>query len=425
MTNTLVMILAGGASRELPVLTAHRSKAALPYGGRYRIIDFCLSNCVNSGFYQVGILAQYNPASLIAHIGNGTPWDLNRRKGGVMILQPYMGKHDPTWFRGTADALWQHIQVIQDIECDNVLLLSADQVYKMDYNRLVACHEASGASVTVAVKPSPGPAPGRYGGLDVGEDGVIQSFAEKPEHGTFSFYSLGIYAFKKDVLVERLSVACEGRHDLVFDVLMPLVRELKARAFVFDGYWADVGWLEEYYDSSMLLVKQPHLLDLNDLSWRIFTNAGIRPPSVVGRGAEIQSSLVANGCYVDGQVTRSILFPGVTVRSGARVEDSIIFSDALVAGGATVRSAIVDKMAKIGRDAFVGFGNPTCPNSMYPDVVSSGVSVIGKRTAVPDGIRVGRNCLIGLELPSEAIPSRDIVCGETILGEETWQKISQ
>jgi len=424
MTNTLVMILAGGASRELPVLTSHRSKAALPYGGRYRIIDFCLSNCVNSGMYRVGILAQYNPASLIAHIGNGMPWDLNRRKGGVMILQPYMGKHDPTWFRGTADALWQHIQVIQDIDCEHVVLLSADQVYKMNYTQLVAYHASSGAAVTVAVKPSSGLAPGRYGGVEVDEDGVIRGFTEKPERDTFNFYSLGIYVFRKDVLVERLSVACEGRHDVVFDVLMPLVKELRARAFVFDGYWADVGWLEEYYGSSMLLVKQPHLLDLHDPSWRIFTNMGIRPPSLIGRGAEIESSLVANGCYVEGKVTRSILFPGVTVKSGARVEDSIVFSDVSVAGGATVRCAIVDKMARIGRDAFVGFGNPTCSNSLYPDVVSSGISVIGKRTAVPDGIRIGRNCLIGRELPSEAIPSRDIVCGETILGEETWQKIS-
>ena len=418
------MILAGGASRELPVLTSHRSKAALPYGGRYRIIDFCLSNCVNSGMYHVGILAQYNPASLIAHIGNGKPWDLSRRKGGVMILQPYTGRADSTFFRGTADALWQHIQVIQDIECENVLLLSADQVYKMDYNRLVDCHASSGASVTVAVRPSAGMAPGRYGGVEVAEDGAIRAFIEKPEQETFNLYSLGIYVFKKEVLVERLSVAREGRHDIVFDVLMPLVREASARAFVFDQYWADVGWLDDYYESSMLLVKQPHLLDLNDPTWHIFTPTGIRPPSIVARGAEIESSLVANGCYLEGAVKRSILFPGVTVQAGAKIEDSIVFSDGFVASGATVRSAVIDKMARIGREAFVGFGNPTCPNSLYPDIVSSGLSVIGKRTVVPDRIRIGRNCLIGRELPSEAIPSRDIVCGETILGEETWQKIS-
>jgi glucose-1-phosphate adenylyltransferase len=423
MSGTLVMILAGGASRELPVLTSHRSKAALPYGGRYRIVDFCLSNCVNSGLYQVGVLAQYNPASLIAHIGNGTPWDLNRQKGGIMILQPYVGKTDQSWFRGTADALWQHIQVIQDVPCEDVLLLSADQVYKMDFNSLVGFHRDKAASVTVAVKPSVGFIPGRYGAVDVDGSGLIRTFLEKPEQQAFNHYSLGIYVFKKEVLLERLAVARQGRHDIVFDVIIPLVQETRARAFVFDGYWADVGWLEDYYQSSKLLIREPHILDLNNPSWRILTNMGIRPPAVVGKNCSIESSLVANGCRIEGDVRRSILFPGVTVSAGALVEDSILFSDSVVSAGATVRSSIVDKMARIGHKAFVGFGNPTCPNSMYPDVVYSGITVIGKRSTIPDGIRIGRNCLVGRELPSEAIPGRDIVCGETILGEETWQKI--
>jgi len=424
MSSTLVMILAGGASRELPVLTAHRSKAALPFGGRYRVIDFCLSNCTNSGLYDVGVLAQYTPASLIAHIGNGSPWDLNRRAGGIMILQPYVGKSDQNWFRGTADALRQHIQVIQDARCDDVLLLSADQIYKMDYNALIASHQGKGAAVTIAVKPSGPFVPGRYGAVDVGEDGLVKAFVEKPEHQTLSHYSLGIYVFARSVLLERLTAGCDDRHDIVFDVIMPLVREARARAFVHDGYWQDVGWLEAYYESSMSLVREPWLLDLNDLTWRIHTNAAIRPPTVAGKTADIQSSLVAGGCYLDGEVKRSVIFPGVTVQAGASVEDSILFSDAFVSAGAVVRNVIADKMARIGRGAFVGFGNPTCANSLFPDVVRSGVTVIGKRTAIPDGTRIGRNCLIGRELPSEAIPSRDIVCGETILGEETWQTIS-
>ena len=423
MSGTLVMILAGGASRELPVLTSHRAKAALPYGGKYRLIDFCLSNSVNSGMFDVGVLAQYNPASLIAHIGNGRPWDLNRRQGGILILQPYVGKSDASWFRGTADALWQHIMVIQDSRCRDILLLSADQVYKMDYNSLMNFHRAQGASVTVAVKQSAGFVPGRYGNVDVDGTGSIRHFEEKPEQQSFGHYSLGIYAFKKEVLLERLSVACEGRHDIVFDVIIPLVQEARAKAFAFNGYWADLGWVEEYYASSMLLVREPHLLDLNNPSWRIFTTTGIRPPTVVGKAARIQSSLVGNGCKVDGDVRRSILFPGVTVEAGALVEDSIVFSDSSIESGATVRSSILDKMTRVGREAFIGFGNPTCPNSLYPDVLASGITVIGKRSDVPAGIRIGRNCLIGRELPREAIPSRDIVCGETILGEETWQKI--
>lgn len=423
MSSTLVMILAGGASRELPVLTSHRAKAALPYGGKYRLIDFCLSNSVNSGMYDVGVLAQYNPASLIAHIGNGGPWDLNRTKGGVLILQPYVGKSDPNWFRGTADALWQHSLVIQDARCRDILLLSADQVYKMDYNSLINFHRAQGAHVTVAVKHATGLPPGRFGTVDVDETGSIRHFEEKPEHQSFNHYSLGIYVFRKEVLLERLSVASEGRHDIVYDVIIPLVTEARAKAFVFNGYWADVGWLEDYYASSMTLVREPHVLDLNNPSWRIYTAMGIRPPSLMGKTARIQSSLIANGCRVDGEVRRSVLFPGVTVQAGARVEDSIVFSDSSIEGGATVRSSILDKMTRVGREAFIGFGNPTCANSLYPDVLSSGITVIGKRSSVPEGIRIGRNCLIGRELPREAIPNRDIVCGETILGEETWQKI--
>jgi len=314
--------------------------------------------------------------------------------------------------------------VIQDARCEDVLLLSADQVYKMDYNALLAYHRTRGACVTVAVKASGAFVPGRYGAVEVGEDGLIRSFREKPEQQCSSHYSLGIYAFKRSVLLERLRVAGQGRHDIVYDVIMPLVGEARARAFVHPGYWADLGWLEDYYQASMLLVSEPWQLDLNDLAWRIHTNSGIRPPTVAGRTACIQSSLVANGCYIDGEVRRSVLFPGVTVQAGAVVEDSVLFSDAFVAAGAVVRNTIADKMARIGREAFVGFGNPTCANSLYPDVVRSGVTVIGKRSTVPDGIRIGRNCLIGRELPSEAIPSRDIVCGETILGEETWQTIS-
>ena len=424
MYNTLALILAGGVSDELPVITAHRSNAALPYGGRYRVIDFCLSNCTNSRMLNVGILAQYNPASLIAHIGNGSPWDLNRRSGGLMILQPYTARTESNWFRGTADALKQHIDTIHDTNCTDVLVLSADQVYTMDYGRLIDFHRTSGSPATIAVKRHSGPIPQNVGAVEIDEDNVVRTFVEKPHNPTSGLFSLGIYVFNKSVLLERLGNLDEGQFDMVYDLLIPTVRESQVSAFVFDGYWADVGWLQQYYESSMMLLKYPPVLRLDDPGWPVLSKTEIRPPSVIGRTSGIESSLVANGCVVDGCVRQSILFPGVKVRRDAVVEHSIVFADAVVEAGATLRSCIIDKRVRVGQHASVGYGNPTCPNSQLPHVVNSGVTVVGTQTRIPEGIRIGRNCLIGNDLSPEAIPNRDIVCGETILGDVRWQKIS-
>jgi glucose-1-phosphate adenylyltransferase len=424
MNEITALILAGGASRELPVLTAYRSKAALPYGGRFRIVDFCLSNCANSDVSNVGILAQYNPASLIAHVGNGKPWDLNRRKGGLTILQPYAARTESNWFRGTADALWQHLQVVKIAAGEDVLILSGDQVYKMDYRELVRSHQYSGAWVTVAAKRHYRGVPERYGALDIDSDGVVRQFVEKPEEQVLDYFSLGIYVFRKKVLEERLAVVGDGKYDLVYDVLMPLVAERRVRAYIHDGYWADIGWVQQYYDSSLALLDRPPAMDLNDPGWRTFTKAEVRSPSRIGRDAVIRTSLVANQCKIEGEVLRSIVFPGVSVGPGARVEDSIVFSDAVVKGGSIVSRSILDKNVSIGRKSVVGFGTVSSPNSQFPDVLQSGISIVGKGTRIPEGARIGRNCLIGADLTSDSIPCRDIVCGETIVSEITWQKIS-
>jgi glucose-1-phosphate adenylyltransferase len=424
MNSTLAVILAGGASGELPVLTAHRSKAALPYGGRYRVIDFCLSNCTNSGIYNVAILAQYNPASLIAHIGNGRPWDLNRRRGGLAILQPYAARTESNWFRGTADALLQHIDIIRDNPCRNVLVLSADQVYKMDYAALVRFHRDTSSTATIAAKHSSECTTRSFGGLEVDEDNIVGTFVEKPEDQMMRFFSLGVYVFEKESLLEQLSSAGEGHYDIVFDVLMPMIGKSRVSAYVFDDYWADVGWLQQYYESSMVLLRRDPPLVLGDPAWPIFSKPEIRSPSLIGTGSQVESSLIANGCFIEGEVRGSILFPGVKVRQGASVEDSIVFSDTVIEKGAAVKACIIDKRVRVGREAVLGYGNPTCPNTRYPEVVSSGITVVGTQTRVPDGIRVGRNCLIGSDLSPEIIPSRDIVCGETLSSEVKWQRTS-
>lgn len=423
MEQPFTMILAGGRSRHLPVLTSYRSIAALPYGGKYRVIDFCLSNCMNSGIRDVGILAQYNPTSLISHIGNGAPWDLSGRRHGVVILQPYRARKESNWYRGTADALWQNLRFLKNASSEHVLVLSGDHIYKMDYRPLLEFHSQSGADATVVARPTRGIVPRRYGALVLDNEGVVRELVEKPDTAGFDYFSLGIYVFKRDVLIERLRICMEKRFDLVFDVLMPLIEEARVMAYQFEGFWADVGWLEEYYRSSMELIEKPGQADLGDPAWPICTRDPVRMPSYVGKSASVESSLVAGGCRIEGSVKASILFPGVRVERGATVENSIVFSDTSVGEGATLRSAIIDKEVSVGRGCFVGYGSPTCSNSHFPDSASFGVSVIGKRTAIPDGVRVGRNCLIAADLSEREIPRRDIVCGEIITGESEWERI--
>lgn len=416
------MILAGGRSRHLPVLTAHRSISALPFGGKYRVIDFCLSNCANSGIRDVGILAQYNPASLISHIGNGAPWDLSGRRHGVVILQPYRARKESDWYRGTADALWQNLRFLKNSTAENVLVLSGDHIYKMDYRPLVEFHSNSGAHATLVAKPTHGIVPERYGALVLDEKGTVKRLVEKPRTPGFDYFSLGVYVFRREALIERLAVCGQKRYDLVFDVLTPLIEEARVMAYQFGDFWADVGWLEEYYRSSMDLIEQPSRLGLREPAWPVCTRAPVRPPAFVGRAGVVETSLVTGGCRIEGTVRTSILFPGVRVECRATVENSIVFSDTRIEEGATLRSAIVDKEVSVGRGCFIGYGSPTCSNSYYPDSASFGVSVIGKRTRIPPGVRIGRNCLIAHDLSEREIPRRDIVCGEVIAGDNKWAR---
>jgi glucose-1-phosphate adenylyltransferase len=423
LDKAFAMILAGGRSRHLPVLTAYRSISALPYGGKYRVIDFCLSNCMNSGIRDVGVLAQYNPASLITHIGDGAPWDLSGRRHGLAILQPYRARRESDWYRGTADALWQNLRFLRRTDARHVLVLSGDHVYKMDYRPLIEFHDLSGAEATIVAKPTYGVVPRRYGALVIDERGIVRELVEKPDTPGFDYFSLGIYVFRREALIERLDVCKQKRYDLVFDVIMPLISEARVMAYHFEDFWADVGWLEEYYKSSMKLIEKPGHFSLSDPDWPVCTRAHVRRPSYVGKSASAESSLIAGGCRIEGTVRASLLFPGVIVEPGATVENSIVFSDSRVGEGATLRSVIVDKEVSVGRGCFIGYGSPTCSNSRFPESASFGVSLIGKRARIPAGVRIGRNCLIAPDLTEREIPRRDIVCGEVITGEKSWERI--
>ena len=343
------MILAGGTGKELSVLTRHRAKTALPFGGRYRIIDFVLSNCVHSGITDISILAQYSPKSLIYHIGMGKPWDLDRKKGGVFILQPTHQGRLANWYQGTAAALYQNIDVIRESDAEHVLVLSGDQVYVMDYREMMRKHVESGAGVTIAIKEVSPSQRSRFGMINCTEEGLVTDFVEKPSASEYRFASLGIYLFDKKLLLESLR---PDRIDIVFDLLIPLLERRKVNCFEFDGYWEDIGSLRSYYNASMRLLNNRSLLSTP--GWPIYTRGSNLPPAKIASGSRVADSILADGCVVDGEVIGSILSPGVRIERGARVERSIVFSFSRIGRGAAVSNAIIDKHCSVGTGSIVG-----------------------------------------------------------------------
>jgi glucose-1-phosphate adenylyltransferase len=392
---TLVLILAGGKGAELPVLTRHRAKPAVPFGGRYRIIDFCLSNCVHSGLQEIAVLAQYSPKSLVDHIGMGKPWDLDRKTGGVFVLQPSHNGEAATWYLGTADALYQNIDLIKNSRADTILVLSGDQVYVMDYRPLLQYHADKGKAATLAIKEVQPSQRSRFGMVRCSRTGVVTAFHEKPVASTFRFASLGIYVFKREFLLEALG---PRKPNIVFDVIMPLLKRDGVAGYTFDGYWEDIGSIRSFYRSSLQLLKNRILIA--DPDWPIFTRGNELPPARCGEGACISDSIVAEGCMVKGRVSGSILFPGVTIEEGADVRDSIVFSYSRIGGGARVRRAVLDKFVTVGNDASVGgerrSGAPQSSRRRRnrPADEAGDIVVLGRGARVSPGARVRAGALV-------------------------------
>jgi len=392
-------ILAGGLGSRLCLLSERRAKPAVPFGGKYRIIDFTLSNCVNSGIFDVGVLTQYRPTSLNRHIGTGRPWDLDRSRGGVHVLQPSLGSVQRDWYQGTADAIYQNLIHLRRRRIEHVLVLSGDHVYTMDYNVLYAFHNASGASVTVAVTEVPAEEISAFGILETDRAGRVTGFKEKPKHAASRLASMGVYLFDRDALVRWLaedSATPGSGHDFGKDILPRLVaRGEPVYAHRFTDYWQDVGTLDSYYRSNLDFLADEPPLDLADPDWVIHTQSADRPPVRIEHGARVSRSFVANGCRVAGRVERSMLFPGVVVSPGAVVQDSIVMHDTVVGRGATLDHAVIDKEVRIGDGALLGHGESRRPNQACPDHLSSGLLVVGKGARLPKDVRVGRNARIG------------------------------
>ncbi len=358
---TRAVILAGGEGSRLGILTAKRTKPAVPFAGKYRIIDFTLSNCVNSGLFDIMILAQYRPHSLIDHIGAGGPWDLNRDfTGGVRIFSPYKARGSSDWYLGTADAVQQNFRFIKNTNPDIVLILSGDHIYQMNYDALIAFHIDQNADLTMATIRVPESEASRFGILAVDEQFRVTAFTEKPDQPPSNLANMGVYVFNLDTLDQMLWEDREktsSSHDFGKDILPRLVNN-KARvfAFPFSGYWVDVGTVESYWQAHMDLLSTPPPIDLNDRSWIIHTRTEERPPVWISRGAEIAESMITDGCVIDAgaRIERSILAPGVRVDANVVIREFVILTDVTIEAGAVVERAIIDKRVHIARDARVG-----------------------------------------------------------------------
>ncbi|HEX2623252.1 MAG TPA: glucose-1-phosphate adenylyltransferase [Phototrophicaceae bacterium] len=390
------IILAGGEGTRLATLTAKRAKPAVPFAGKYRIIDFTLSNCVNSNIFDVLVLTQYRPHSLNDHIGKGRPWDLDRSfTGGVQLLQPYKGRFDTDWYAGTADAVTQNLNFVRQGRPEYVLILSGDHIYQMDYSMLVDYHRSKNADMTICVIRVPMDEASRFGILDVDDEMRVSAFVEKPVNPPSNLASMGIYIFNYTALEQLLQEDREdptSSNDFGKDIIPRMVKhKMNVFAYAYGGYWIDVGTVEAYWEAHMDMLQNPPALNLNDRTWIIHTRSEERPPVRIHTGAVIKNSMITDGSTVcEGAVVeRSVLSPGVYIGPNAVVRESIILNDAYIEAGAVVERCLVDKIAVIGRGAHVG---------QIQEMGDLGITCVGKNTHVPPGFTVGRKVVLGTDL---------------------------
>ena len=392
-TECLAMLLAGGQGSRLGILTKNIAKPAVPYGGKYRIIDFPLSNCINSGIETVGVLTQYQPLELNDYIGNGQPWDLDRAFGGVHILSPYQQIKGTEWYKGTANAIYQNINFIDRYNPEYVAVLSGDHIYKMDYNKMLEYHKANDAACTIAMLEVPWEEASRFGLMFVNDDGSISDFEEKPKNPRSNKASMGVYIFTWSKLRQYLiddEANPESHNDFGHNVI-PAMHQNGERMFAykFDGYWKDVGTIESLWEANLDLLNPKVDLDLSDDSWKIYSRNPIAPPHFVAKTAKLENSMVGEGCYIAGDVDYSILFSNVTVEEGATVKYSIIMPGTTIKKGAVVEYAIVAENAVIDEDAHVGESPEKIDN-----LDNWGVTVIGEKVTIGKGAEIKANEMI-------------------------------
>jgi glucose-1-phosphate adenylyltransferase len=419
---TLAVILAGGEGERLSILSSERAKPAVPFGGKYRIIDFTLSNCVNSDIDDVVVLTQYNPRSLNDHIGLGRAWDLDRNRGGVKLLQPYISRgRVAEWYGGTADAVLRNMNVIEHSNADTVLLLAGDHIYKMDYQPFVAAHRRRRADVTIAVRRVPLADATRMGILALDDADRVVEWQEKPKQPKSDLASMGVYVFSRKALGRFLT---EDRADFGNHVIPAMLAEgARVFGYRYSGYWQDVGTVQSYWETNMALLDDEPDLDLYDKDWVIHTRSEERAPAKVGPTAQVHRSLVSHGCQIDGTVVNSVLSPGVRVDVGAVVRDSIVMFDSVIRSGAVIDRSILDKQVVVGPGAIVGHGPlDDRPNRQEPGRLNTGITVVGKNAVIPRGARIGRNVKIAAEVRTTDFPTKVIRSGDSVEVQSTRRR---
>lgn len=411
----IAMLLAGGQGSRLGVLTAKVAKPAVAFGGKYRIIDFPLSNCINSGIDTVGVLTQYQPLRLNTHIGIGIPWDLDKNVGGVSVLPPYEKVGKTEWYTGTANAIYQNLAYMESFNPDYVLILSGDHIYKMDYEVMLDFHKAHGADVSIAVMPVPMEEASRFGIVVADDNGKILEFQEKPKEPKSNLASMGIYIFTWQALKEALITLqdqsnCDfGKH------VIPYCHEKGETlvAYEYNGYWKDVGTLGSYWEANMELIDIIPEFNLYEEFWKIYTKNDILPPQYVSADAVIEKSLVGDGTEIYGEVYSSIIGCGVVIEEGAVVRDSIIMQNTVIKAGAVINKSIVAENAVIGERAQLGVGEEV-PNKVKPAVYAFGLAVIGENAVIPPDVQIGKNTAVtGVTVP-EDYPDGILASGEIL-----------
>lgn len=412
----IAMLLAGGQGSRLGVLTADVAKPAVSFGGKYRIIDFPLSNCINSGVDTVGVLTQYQPLRLNTHIGIGIPWDLDRNVGGVSILPPYEKSTSSEWYTGTANAIYQNLRYMEQYNPDYVLILGGDHIYKMDYEVMLDFHKANNADVTLATIPVPLEEASRFGVVITDEHKKIQEFEEKPEHPRSNLASMGIYIFSWPVLRDALiklkdQPACDfGKH------IIPYCHEQGKRIFAYEynGYWKDVGTLGSYWESNMELIDLIPVFNLYEEFWKIYTKSDRIPPQYIAKDAVVDKAIIGEGCEIYGEVHNSVIGCGVTIEKGAVVRDSIIMSSTTIGEGTIVDKAIIAEGVTVGKNCELGIGEEK-ENKVKPSVYAFGLVTIGEDSTIPDGVKIGKNTAIsGITEPAD-YPNGLLDGGETLI----------
>jgi glucose-1-phosphate adenylyltransferase len=412
----IAMLLAGGQGSRLGVLTSNLAKPAVAFGGKYKIIDFPLSNCINSGVDTVGVLTQYRPLRLNQHIGIGIPWDLDRNIGGVTVLPPYEKSNNSEWYTGTANAIYQNLEFIDYYNPDYVLILSGDHIYKMDYEHMLEYHKSCNADITLATYEVPWEEASRFGVVIADDDGVISEFEEKPANPRSNKASMGIYIFSWKVLREAL-VALKDQPECDFGKhVIPYCHGngKKVCAYDFKGYWKDVGTLGSYWEANMELVDIIPEFNLYEEFWKIYTKSDAIPPQYIDASGKVSRCIIGEGTEIYGDVENSVIGSCVTVGEGAVIRNSIIMNGVTIGDGAVIDKAIIAENVEVGKNAHLGVGEEAV-NEMKPAVYAFGLVTIGENSVIPDGVSIGKNTAIYGKTESSDYPDGALKSGGSII----------